>query len=274
MHFTVGVVTKNGDVAEVEKLLEPFDENIEVEPYIYMKKGEIIEDVKQRQLNLKKDMAEYAIDPEGFKEKYNIYWLVKNEDGIEKISEYNQKLLDCVTDEDFYNFYRSGDDDSRFNEDGDEMTTYNPKSKWDWWTIGGRWDGYLGTTDEEDNSCLIKNIPFNGTEEQRKHFARFWEVVVDGDELKEGEKESDFFTFYKKEYYIDRYHSKEEFATRSAKKFFYAVVTPEGEWVAPGEMGWFASSETNEEQKEYEKWFEDYMANHQDYYITLVDCHI
>ena len=24
---------------------------------------------------------------------------------------------------------------------GKRMTTYNPKSKWDWWVVGGRWNG-------------------------------------------------------------------------------------------------------------------------------------
>lgn len=26
---------------------------------------------------------------------------------------------------------------------GQRLTTYNPNSQWDWWTIGGRWDGWL-----------------------------------------------------------------------------------------------------------------------------------
>ena len=30
---------------------------------------------------------------------------------------------------------------------GRTMTTYNPKSKWDWWVIGGRWHGYFDGKD-------------------------------------------------------------------------------------------------------------------------------
>lgn len=30
---------------------------------------------------------------------------------------------------------------SECNGSGQRETTYNPKSKWDWWVIGGRWDG-------------------------------------------------------------------------------------------------------------------------------------
>lgn len=41
--------------------------------------------------------------------------------------------------------YMEGDGDLRFDEDGHSTLylTYNPKSKWDWWTIGGRWPEML-----------------------------------------------------------------------------------------------------------------------------------
>ena len=29
---------------------------------------------------------------------------------------------------------------------GIRMTTYNPDSKWDWWRVGGRWDGWITNT--------------------------------------------------------------------------------------------------------------------------------
>lgn len=57
----------------------------------------------------------------------------------------------------------------------------------------------------------------------------------------------------------------------------YAVVTPDGVWHAPGEMGWFAcSTETDEEWNEwsnnYKKRFID--TAHPDWFMYLVDCHI
>lgn len=42
MHYTVAVVTKENDEDEVKKLLSPFDENIEVEPYVGKTKEQII----------------------------------------------------------------------------------------------------------------------------------------------------------------------------------------------------------------------------------------
>src|SRR5439155_2088993 len=38
---------------------------------------------------------------------------------------------------------------------GVRQTTYNPKSKWDWWVVGGRWDGYFG---RHKNITKVKNI--------------------------------------------------------------------------------------------------------------------
>lgn len=40
-------------------------------------------------------------------------------------------------------------------------TTYNPDSKWDWWSIGGRWDG-VWTDDEESglgNVLRVSDLP-------------------------------------------------------------------------------------------------------------------
>lgn len=31
---------------------------------------------------------------------------------------------------------------------GKRVTTYNPQSQWDWWVIGGRWDGWLSRTNQ------------------------------------------------------------------------------------------------------------------------------
>lgn len=56
----------------------------------------------------------------------------------------------------------------------------------------------------------------------------------------------------------------------------YAVVTPNGEWHAPGEMGWFAmSSETPEEYARWKARYKNEMLKADpDWYITIVDCHI
>lgn len=55
----------------------------------------------------------------------------------------------------------------------------------------------------------------------------------------------------------------------------YAYVTPDGEWHAPGRVGWFASStETEEEWQAYLKELKEYLNNDDNPYVSFVDCHI
>ena len=268
MHFTVGVITKSGTLEEVERLLAPYDENMEVETYVYKSKESIIEETKDDAESLRLAIKKYS---EG-DEEVNPYWIENRHVNPPKMRDVHLKLLLCKTDDDYYNYYR-GDYDN-YDEEGNELTTYNPDSKWDWYSIGGRWDGSF---DKENgkNTLLIKDIKWDdSTEEEKEYHKRFWEINVEEQPLKEGEDKMEFFNLYKKEYYIERYHTKEEYVERVSKNYTYAVLTSEGEWVAPGEVSWFSTSEDSDQQREYENWFYKYMEEHPDYYFTLVDCHI
>lgn len=281
MHYTVGVITKEGyDERRFEDILAPFDEGKKVEPYIYRTKQEIIEGVRKDIEELKKDMKSFENGE--FDKERRPYWF-EDCDSEKPMKDYYCQLLqlDGKTDEELYQYYREGEDEDLYDEDGNELTTYNPDSKWDWYSIGGRWDGYFNLKDNAEpgatgNSAKISDIIWEGTEEEKKAAARFWEVVVEGAKKTQEEEEDHFrfFSLYRKEYYIDRYSTKEEYAERSTFARPYAVVTPEGEWIAPGEMRWFHSTESDEQELEYEKWFKKFIDEHQDYYITLVDCHI
>jgi len=57
----------------------------------------------------------------------------------------------------------------------------------------------------------------------------------------------------------------------------YAVITEDGQWHGPGEVGWFScSSESLEKsQKWNDKYWDIFLANlSPDTLITIVDCHI
>lgn len=57
----------------------------------------------------------------------------------------------------------------------------------------------------------------------------------------------------------------------------YAALTPNGQWHAPGEMGWWGmSSETDDEYSEWKaKFFEKFIQSaDQDWELSVVDCHI
>jgi len=171
------------------------------------------------------------------------------------------------------------DDDFSFDEAAGKNGYWcNPEAKWDWYSTGGRWDGLLklkdGTT---TNSAWLSDCVFERDEEAYKRALRFWEVVVDGSPLLPGEKKEDFDSFWKPEYYSERYGNKETYASGCADFNTYAFLTADGEWHEPGAMGWFGCSDaTANTQAIYDKDFQNYLASarQQNLYLTIVDCHI
>jgi len=105
-HFTVMVI---GDEPELQ--LEPYSENIEVDPYF---DGLVSEQEKERMVQYYED---HYPEHEGksFDELYPIYADDWNGGSCKK------------------------------NKDGDweNWSTYNPDSKWDWYSLGGRWSGMI-----------------------------------------------------------------------------------------------------------------------------------
>lgn len=247
-HFSVGVICES--LNDVERLLAPYDENIEVEQYVSRTKAEIIEEgknVKRRLLADDKD--EYTSD------------------------EWALKYLSAETDEDFYNAERYAD--SEYDKDGNELTTYNPKSKWDWYSIGGRWSGELRLKEEDEDrysycdGAKIKDIDFSPDKEKYDECYKWWKEKVEG-------SDEEWDSFYKKSYFTERYRDAEEYATRSARFTTFALVTPDGEWHEQGEMGWFGcSTETPEEAREWDEQYISFIENADpEYYFVMVDCHI
>ena len=233
-------------------------------------------------------------------------------------------------------------------EDGEvyRLTTYNPQSKWDWYTIGGRWRGYfklkeaamdtVGTLAEMgepgafDNSSrydadqvrkgdvdldamrdkagaaayerwnrvqeiigdlpealswrqvLAKYTDENGNvsdiDEARKEYHAQERVVA----LKANDEEA-----WKEKRYEDRLLRDDDISefqvTRTAyiqqardREIMTYAYVKDGEWFAPGEMGWFGSSTDNERDRvRFAREFNVMLdALPDDTLLTLVDCHI
>jgi len=153
MHYAILVVG-----SDVYDILAPFDENMEVEHWV--SKQELIENEK-RYLDLYKNRyEEYLDDPEGFLEKNK-----GKQEHIDFVTKEVPKMINEWTDEDWYKRairYESPDD---IREDGSVRSTYNPKSKYDWFQIGGRWSDLLklkeGATsgEEGERSWTLEDKP-------------------------------------------------------------------------------------------------------------------
>ncbi len=222
-HFCVAVATKKKDIEEVDRLLKPYWEELEVEPY-------------------------------------------KDEDG--------------------------------------EETTYNPNSKWDWYSIGGRFNNIIvvdknnedvfeksdfgigmDLSSDVENSPNLKRV--NGAKIKDIHFDKMggdynkafrkWELIVEGQEPKnEEEKEIVKWNFYKPEYYIEQYGNKEEYARQESMFSTWAFVNEQG-WCEQGLMGWWAMhNATKNSRLEFVEKLNEYVNDpeHQDEYLFIVDCHI
>lgn len=152
----------------------------------------------------------------------------------------------------------------------------NPDARWDWYEKGGRWSGMLrlknGDTADE---ALVSEVDWAPDPDKQREAVRFWEVAVEGQPLQPGEKEEDFCSFWKPAYYTEQYGTKENYALAQASLFPFAMITADGEWMETGEMGWFGMhSGTGDTRKAFETCFTQYVQDHPDQYITMVDCHI
>lgn len=262
-HYMVGVITHTGSEEEVTELLAPFDEGIEVKPYIRRTREQIIEDGKKTREQLIKRLE--TLERE---ELINI---------LTKPSyRFKRELCAAVTDEQLYTVEVCSD---LTDEDGNEVSTYNPDSKWDWWSIGGRWSDSLRDYDGNYWDTLqLKDWDFHHIDVAEViELNRFWEVCVEGAERTEEEKENHkYVSFYKPEYYLDKYKTKSNYIRANWGFHTYALLTPDGEWLEPGQMGWFGMS--NADTEDEFKWEMDYSklieSFDQEMYITIVDCHI
>lgn len=176
---------------------------------------------------------------------------------------------DGSQDENWPNFIKSADDDYY----------YNPDAKWDWYVIGGRWQNRLKVKEgceyfnlntsihAQDvpgwtNTCHVSSIDFEGMRAKKLEDLTPYEKVA-----KEG--------WWKEEYFRKMYPTEAEYIERETTFTTYAVLTPDGEWIALGEMGWWGfSSDTPEEQREWDRNYHKFFEQFADCYITVVDCHI
>jgi len=240
-HYAVAVFHRPDQ--DIDDLLAPFDENLEVDPYLSYTKQEAIDHVRQ-------------------------HWSFVM-DGPKKIP------VAEATDAQCYAYIASDYASDMKDEDGNLYSTYNPNSKWDWYQEGGRWSGSLrlksgGITD----SAAVRDLDFSPDMTEYEEAAIWWDKAVDG-KVEEGEEKP--LCFFREDYMRQRYRDRETYARLNSVFNTYAVLTPDGVWHEPGQMGWFGCSSEEPEDGLY--WDEHYQETFidtadPDWILTVVDCHI
>lgn len=237
-----------------------------------------------------------------------------------------------------------------YDEEADKAytwSTYNPNSKWDWYSIGGRWNGYFPVKRpfdaEKDSAALIQGRPSwtnedeirlpwrtdggpvrlldleslrdeKGTEAATRYDlyqslveglpeALTWSVFVDYAQAATGTraerteawdkarldyraqprvsviKDTEEFRWGMtgcevKEFSVSRDYYIE--TARNAAVPGYALMTTEGDWVTPGDMGWFGMSNASDEDTAmFKSKANEYIDGlDPETLLVAVDCHI
>lgn len=199
--------------------------------------------------------------------------------------------------------YAEGYHGYKKNEEGSFGYLHNPNAQWDWYEVGGRWDGFFTDTDDNKvNQIAVKDLDIEGARDTaeakaRKDFA-VWEAIFtrlgqpkSWDELRDSEpnidkarakyhaqpsikafKEVDTWNDPVTEYGFDE---EAYVADRRDSVFVPFAVVKDGKWVGKGQMGWFGTSRDDKTDEEWSKSFQDLLTDlPPDTLLTAVDCHI
>lgn len=145
-------------------------------------------------------------------------------------------------------------------------------SRWDWWTVGGRWtgslDGYDPASDpanyERCETCsgtgTRPDWPANCTPE--------WIAECNGCNGCHGKGTRLAYRFHP--------HEGDVRPLKSIRTEFLptAVVTPDGQWHEGAQMGWFGASTPTMGENEWGKTVTALYLEYRDAVAVLVDCHV
>ncbi|MDR1630469.1 MAG: hypothetical protein LBS36_09700 [Oscillospiraceae bacterium] len=256
-HYPVAVFTFD-DEQSIGDLFAPYDESLQVAPYVSRTKEQIIQDEKAHfRAAFLGNYSKWKHEAKSAAKHFNPEYI-----------EYLKTIPDRMkwSDEKIYQDAINGREDE-LNENGDILSTYNPNSKWDWRVIGGRWRDML-ITKGDAKSCdaaFVTDIDFEAMQRQSAAEIRPYEDAMKNSYMKE-------------KYMRERYPTEAEYIKCVTAFSTYAVITPNGEWHAAGQMGWWGfSSETPEEARAWEHdYCERFIQPAIEYglYLTIFDCHI
>lgn len=124
-----------------EELLEPYDENREVDVYVKYTKDEAVNVVRTKRI----EDYEWALK---VLEKHP-----NSESDWEKNHvQHAQKIIEEGFEISYENAWEEAKKWGYERDDEDNLlSTYNPDSKWDWYIEGGRWGGWLLLKEKDEN---------------------------------------------------------------------------------------------------------------------------
>ena len=224
-HFTVMVIG-----AEPEKQLAPFNENLEIPRYIEYTKEQLVAKVKKEIEDYKNGIyAEFLADTEKYKQE------CQNEAHINYLENKFPQMLKR-TDEEIYQDEIEYYESEQIGSNGEIFSTYNPKSKWDWFVLGGRWSGMIKLKEGADG-CIGRG-------------SLVMQNKAGIDQAKKGD--------------IDNLDELAKFA-----------ILKDGEWFERGKMGWWGVVHNEKDEQIWVSELNKLIQGlSDDTLISIFDCHI
>jgi hypothetical protein len=157
--------------------------------------------------------------------------------------------------------------------------------KWDWHVIGGRWAGALGDYDPDTDPrnygvCnLCDGTGLRRDELGREHRERDPDYGCNGcGSSYEEAKVREFPALGMDRNWsnVQVYEAGDIRPVSLIRDDFvpFAFITPDGEWIEQGEMGWWAEVKDKKDEAIWESQYRTFLAQHQDKMAAIVDCHI
>lgn len=299
-HFSTLVIRKDGNPVTIADAMERYWEGRESEPRIYKTREEII---KQSREALKEEASNKRIHLILAEHMEKDAWIVamreesplcscytdKEIEDLWEASVASAKLIEkqrdgSITEEELHEHEVNGCGYT-CDEEGNAITTYNPESKWDWMSIGGRWEDELILKPaaakrigrDRVNHAAVKDIDwgkmYSVPSDEREKVELFWEYYVletpypgTKEELEEKIGPTSL-KFYKPEYYLTRYKTLDNYIESLSYWCTHAVVDGDGEWHE------YEYEEAKDDWGEmfYQRFIKNLDPNDE---ITVVDCHI
>lgn len=265
-----GTLTEDELNDAIAELMDRYDENKDTPRYVKYTREALIEHGREQIAEYRDRVyAEYLADPAAYRaarehaSPHHFAYL----DGTGEDGGFPAKLT--WTDDQVYAYEVQYYDDEERGPQGEVYSTYNPDSKWDWYTIGGRWAGYWpvlaqadpqpATVESYDAVRVFADITSSTNPEAGKADRAY----VDERAARAGQWQD-----VARKMDIDFGHPDLYPAT-------FAVLTPDGIWHEKGRMGWFGMSSGDKEQ---DAWNAEYRAlvdaAADNAWFVLIDYHI
>lgn len=295
-HFTVGVICKK--LEEFEDLLAPYQENNMGDcPKEFLEFTSITKEEKEK---YETGTSERFVTKGGeyiypFDERFKVRISKEEYEQLEKSREVRTwgGFGDCfkfdysiiegelrqVPYKELYSTFEDYMEACDYELDK-EMNDYgyweNPNAKWDWYDVGGRWSKCVPLKNGDHcDYAQLKDICLGVEPVKYREEERFWEIVVEGQPLQDGEEKP--FNWRSKEWFLQTFKDKNDYATQESTFRTFALITPDGEWFERGEMGWWGIDTADKDSiKDFNTIYDEVVRKeeYQDYWFVLVDCHI